>query len=157
MLVWKMDCIPLEILCRNLAFGTYLKRHKNCETLKPLNGLIEFSLKSDAEKDPILTEEQILQRQISSPEELALMKGLAQRANRCLQDFLKGVGIILVDFKMEFGRQEAKRSRPLGKDGALWIIDDLSPDTARFMSASNPKKILTHAETAGAFGMIIHV
>lgn len=141
-----MDCIPLEILCRNLAFGSYLKRHKNCETLKPLNGLIEFSLKSDAEKDPILTEEQILQRQISSPEELALMKGLAQRANRCLQDFLKGVGIILVDFKMEFGR----------KDGKIWIIDDLSPDTARFMDASNPKKILTHEETAAAFGMTSH-
>ncbi len=121
MLAWKLNMIPLEVVCRNIATGSLLKRLpilKKGEKLK--KPIIEFFYKSDELGDPLLNEchlEYIVDR-----EAIEEMKQMTLKANEVLKKFFEETGFTLVDFKLEFGTT---------MQGELMIGDELTCDTMR--------------------------
>ncbi|RMA93155.1 phosphoribosylaminoimidazolesuccinocarboxamide synthase [Hydrogenothermus marinus] len=122
MLVYKVDIIPVEVVVRNLAAGSIVKRLGIKEKTEFNPPLVEFYLKNDELHDPIICEQHIYAMNLAKPEEVAKMKELALKINEILKEFMKENGIILVDFKLEFGR----------KGDEIVLADEISPDTCRF-------------------------
>ncbi len=123
MLVYKVEIIPVEVVVRNLATGSIVKRLGIPEKTEFKPPLIEFYLKNDELGDPIICYEHILAMNLAKPEEIETIKKLALKINEILSEFLKEKGILLVDFKLEFGRLP---------DGTIVLADEISPDTCRF-------------------------
>jgi len=122
--VKKVKILPLEVICRNLATGSLLKRYpfKAGQKLSP--PIIEMGYKSDEYHDPMLNDDTALALGLaSSREELDEIRKITLKVNRVLKDFLLPRGIILVDFKLEFGYD---------RSGKLLLADEISPDTCRF-------------------------
>ena len=122
MLVYKVDIIPVEVVVRNLATGSIVKRLGIPEKTEFKPPLVEFYLKNDELGDPIICYEHILAMNLANDEEIQKMKELALKVNEVLSEFMDKHGIILVDFKLEFGR----------KNGEIVVADEISPDTCRF-------------------------
>ncbi len=122
MLVYKVDIIPVEVVVRNLATGSIVKRLGIPEKTEFKPPLVEFYLKNDELGDPIICYEHIIAMKLATDEEIKKMKDLALKVNEILSEFMDKHGIILVDFKLEFGR----------KDGEIVVADEISPDTCRF-------------------------
>jgi len=123
----KLDMIPLEVVCRNIAYGSIVKRVPLFQPKEKLNTpIIEFFLKNDALGDPFLSEEHILALGILKEEELAEIKRITRKINDILKSFLSQVGIILVDFKVEYGKNSEKE---------LVLGDELTGDTMRLWDA----------------------
>ena len=104
MLVKKLEIIPVEVVVRNRAAGSICKRlaiEKGQPFEKPL---VEFFYKSDALGDPLIAESHILHFKWATVEELAIMVDISLKTNRLLQDVFKTIGLELIDFKLEFGR-----------------------------------------------------
>lgn len=119
----KAERIPLEVIYRELAYGSFLRRYRGwVEELTPL-GIVEFTLKDDALKDPLITEEAIVKLGIASEGEVREMKKTTLKVAEILREFFSSRGLQLVDFKLEFGR----------RNGELIVIDELSGDTMRVM------------------------
>ncbi|HAX62163.1 MAG TPA: phosphoribosylaminoimidazolesuccinocarboxamide synthase [Elusimicrobia bacterium] len=137
MLVLKAKSIPIEFILRNYAFGTYIERFPKIKKYANLNGLIEFTLKSDKRCDPFISQKEVLE--YVRKKELSEIKRVMKKINSVVKNVLKKNGnrIKLVDFKVEFGR--------LGRK--LVVIDDFSTDTARFSIAG---KLLTAPELIGS-------
>ncbi len=132
MVVRRLDMFPIEVVVRNIAAGSLLKRtkYKEGETLpKPL---VEFFLKDDEKGDPQITEEDIVNDGLATPEELDYIKRLALKINAVLKSFFERRGIKLVDFKLEFGKD---------KDGKIYLADEISPDTCRFWDMQSGEKL----------------
>lgn len=131
-LVKKLKIVPLEVICRNIATGSLVRRFpfKDGMELKP--PIIEFGYKSDEYHDPMLNEDIAIALGLSNKEELEEIRDIALKVNELLRKFLISKGIILVDFKLEFGR-DAK--------GNLLLADEISPDTCRFWD-SKTKEIM---------------
>ncbi len=126
MLVRAVKIIPLEVVVRNIAAGSLCKR-LGVEEKKPIDPpLVEFFLKSDALDDPLLTEDHIRMLEISTKDEVQELKKRALRVNELLRAFFRDLGIILVDFKIEFGRDAR---------GKLLLADEVSPDGCRLWDA----------------------
>lgn len=120
--VKKVSIIPLEVVVRNIAAGSIVKRlgfEKETEFAPPL---VEFYLKEDALNDPILTEDHIKLLGIASQDEIDTLKNNARRVNSTLIDVMGQMNLKLVDFKLEFGRDER---------GNILLADEISPDTCR--------------------------
>ncbi|MBP1913054.1 phosphoribosylaminoimidazolesuccinocarboxamide synthase [Thermococcus stetteri] len=129
----KAERIPLEVIYRELAYGSFLRRYKSwVGELTPL-GIVEFTLKDDSLKDPLITEEAIVKLGIASEEEIREMKEKTLEVAGILREFFSAKGLQLVDFKLEFGR----------RDGELIVIDELSGDTMRVMKG---KELLSQEE-----------
>ncbi len=122
MLVYKVDIIPVEVVVRNLATGSIVKRLGIPEKTEFKPPLVEFYLKNDELGDPIICYEHIIAMKLANDEEIQKMKELALKVNEVLSEFMDKHGIILVDFKLEFGR----------KNGEIVVADEISPDTCRF-------------------------
>ncbi len=122
MLVYKVEIIPIEVVVRNLATGSIVKRLGIPEKTEFKPPLIEFYLKNDELGDPIICYEHVIAMNLATDEEVQKMKELALKVNKVLSEFMDKHGIILVDFKLEFGR----------KDGQIVVADEISPDTCRF-------------------------
>ncbi|MFX0162265.1 MAG: phosphoribosylaminoimidazolesuccinocarboxamide synthase [Candidatus Hodarchaeota archaeon] len=123
MLVRKLEMLPLEVVLRNIATGSLIKRLPMIKEKTVLKRPIaEFFLKSDEYHDPFLSKEYIALLEIATPEEIEEMIGLTKKANDVLLPFFKKIGIDLVDFKLEFGRDT---------DGILRIGDEINPDSMR--------------------------
>jgi phosphoribosylaminoimidazole-succinocarboxamide synthase len=122
-LVEKVVIIPVEVILRNIATGSLVKRYpfKDGSELNP--PIVEFGYKNDDYHDPMLNDEIALALGLCSREDLAQMRREAIKVNDVLKDFFVERGIILVDFKLEFGRT---------KDGDIILADEISPDTCRF-------------------------
>ncbi|NJF24242.1 phosphoribosylaminoimidazolesuccinocarboxamide synthase [Thermococcus sp. Bubb.Bath] len=119
----KAEKIPLEVIYRELAYGSFLRRYNGwVKELTPL-GIVEFTLKDDALKDPLITEEAIVRLGIASEGEVMEMKEKTRIVAEILREFFCSKGLQLVDFKLEFGR----------RNGKLIVIDELSGDTMRIM------------------------
>jgi len=131
MLVYKVEIIPVEVVVRNLAAGSIVKRLGIPEKTKFEPPLVEFYLKNDELHDPIICEQHIYAMNLATPEEVQKMKEIALKVNEILSEFMKENGIILVDFKLEFGR----------KDGEIVLADEISPDTCRFWDAKTGEKL----------------
>lgn len=122
MLTKKVVIIPLEVVVRNRVAGSLAKRLglKEGETIEP--PLIEFYYKNDALGDPMITEGHIRLMKLADEGAVTDIRGLALRANELLLAFFDERGMILVDFKLEFGFHK----------GQLVLADEVSPDTCRF-------------------------
>jgi phosphoribosylaminoimidazole-succinocarboxamide synthase len=123
MLVKNVKIIPVEVILRNIATGSLVRRYpfKEGQPLDP--PLVEFGYKSDEYHDPMLNDDIAVALGLCSKGDLDYMGEEAKRINRVLKDFFLERGIILVDFKLEFGRTD---------NGEIVLADEISPDTCRF-------------------------
>ena len=130
-----VEIIPIEFIIRNVASGTITKRLgiEDGRILK--EPLLEYCLKDDKLGDPIIAEEHILSFDWASKQELEKIKKMIFRINDFMVGMFRGVGIKLIDFKLEFGR--------IKTNGKLEVIlaDEISPDTCRLWDSITDKKL----------------
>ena len=131
-LVKKVKILPLEVVVRNITTGSLCKRLGVREGMELPRPLVEFYYKEDALDDPLILEDHALLFGWATREELDTIKDLALRVNRELQRIFSELGIILVDFKLEFGRD---------LEGNLILADEVSPDTCRFWDRSTGDRL----------------
>lgn len=124
-LVRHVEIVPLEVVVRNVAAGSLCKRLglENGAVLP--RSIIEFYYKNDDLGDPLVSEEHITAFNWANPQEIDDMMALALRTNDFLSGLFAGVGIKLIDFKVEFGRQYE------GEMMRLIVADEISPDSCR--------------------------
>ncbi|MEE8401411.1 MAG: phosphoribosylaminoimidazolesuccinocarboxamide synthase [Candidatus Hydrothermarchaeaceae archaeon] len=123
-IVRRVKILPLEVICRNIATGSILKRYPFEKGQKFNPPLIEMGYKSDDYHDPFLNDAVALALGAAKDKaELDEMRKVTLEVNRVLSEFLEARGIALVDFKLEFGRDGANN---------LLLADEISPDTCRF-------------------------
>ena len=103
-LVRLVEIIPLEFIVRNIATGSLTKRLAISDGTVLSKPLIEYSYKNDELGDPLIAREHILEFKWASQEELKFINNSCIRINDFMQGMFRGVGIKLVDFKLEFGR-----------------------------------------------------
>ena len=131
-LVKKVSIVPLEVIVRNIAAGSFSKRYGVEEGLVFDAPTLEFSYKNDALGDPLLNDDHAVALGLASREELALIRKYALVVNEVLGRIWADCGVTLVDFKVEFGR--------LG-DGTIVLADEISPDTCRLWDAKTKEKL----------------
>ncbi|NOZ82871.1 MAG: phosphoribosylaminoimidazolesuccinocarboxamide synthase, partial [Euryarchaeota archaeon] len=125
--VKRLRILPVEVIVRNIATGSLVRRYpfKDGTELNP--PVVEFCLKSDEYHDPMVNEDIALALGlVERVEELREMRRISLEVNRVLSSFLREKGILLVDFKLEFGYDS---------EGNLLVGDEISPDTCRFWDA----------------------
>ena len=134
-LIRKLEIVPIEIVVRNVAAGSICSR-LGLEEGAPLpNTLIEFCLKDDALGDPIIAAEHIVTFGWATEDELDLICEDTMRINDFLSGLFLGIGVRLIDFKLEFGRLETE-------DGvAILLADEISPDNCRLWDAQTNEKM----------------
>lgn len=134
-LVREVEIIPLEVVVRNVAAGSLSTRLGIEEGTQLPRSILEFYLKNDALGDPMVSEEHITCFNWASPHEIDEMMQMALRINDFLTGLFLGVGIKLVDFKLEFGR--------LWEDEQLRIVlaDEISPDNCRLWDIETSEKL----------------
>jgi phosphoribosylaminoimidazole-succinocarboxamide synthase len=134
-LVKAVEIVPLEVVVRNRAAGSFASRFK-VEEGQPLPyPLIEFYLKSDELGDPLLSEDHIFALDLADPDEMEEIRALTLRINDFLSGLFRGVGLVLVDFKIEFGR--------LYTEEGIYILlaDEISPDSCRLWDVQTNRKM----------------
>ena len=132
MLSKKLDMIPLEVIARNIATGSLLKRFpfENRQKLDP--PIIQMDFKNDEFHDPMLNDAITIALGLATQEELDNIRKITLKINSILSDFLKEKGILLVDFKLEFGKDSK---------GNIVLGDEISPDTCRFWDINTLKTL----------------
>jgi phosphoribosylaminoimidazole-succinocarboxamide synthase len=134
-LVRQVEIIPLEVIVRNVAAGTLAKRLGLEEGTALPRTLIEFCYKNDELGDPLVSEEHIMAFGWASPVELDEMMTMSIRINDFLSGLFIGIGIKLIDFKLEFGRQyEGDMVRTV-------LADEISPDSCRLWDIDTDEKM----------------
>ena len=134
-LVRLVEIIPLEFIVRNIATGSLTKRLGISDGTVLSRPLVEYSYKNDELGDPLIAREHIFEFKWASKEELNYINDCCLRINDFLQGMFRGVGIKLVDFKLEFGRANIE-----GKKEIL-LADEISPDTCRLWDVVSEKKL----------------
>ncbi len=129
--VKKVKIVPLEVIVRNIAAGSFSKRFGVEEGKVLACPTLEFCLKNDDLGDPMIDRTHILALEIATPEELEQISSMTMKINELLCEFFKEIGIELVDFKIEFGRCA---------DGII-LADEISPDTCRLWDAKTHEKL----------------
>jgi len=132
MLVKKVEIIPLEVIVRNYAAGSISKRLGLEEGLKFDQPVVEFSYKNDELGDPMVNNYHILAMKLATEEEINTLTQQALRVDQILSQFLLKKNIILVDFKLEFGKTP---------EGNIVLADEISPDTCRFWDSTTMEKL----------------
>lgn len=131
-LIEKVEMIPLEVVLRNVAAGSFSKRLGIEEGVKLDFPVIEFYLKSDPLDDPFINEDHIKFLHLLTEEDVLKIKELTLEINRALIEIFEAVGIELIDFKLEFGRQT---------DGTIILADEISPDTCRLWDSQTRERL----------------
>ncbi len=131
-LVKRVAIVPLEVIVRNIAAGSFARNY-GVEEGTPLRvPTIEFSYKNDALGDPLMNEYHAVALGLAAKTEIETIKTYAFRVNEELQRFWQSCGVTLVDFKIEFGRLA---------DGTIVLADEISPDTSRLWDSATGKKL----------------
>ena len=125
-LVKKVEIVPLEVIIRNVAAGSFTKRLGVPEGTVLKCTTLEFSYKNDDLHDPLINHYHALAMGLATQEEIDTISRYAFQVNELLKSILLEVGIRLIDFKLEFGRLP---------DGTIVLADEISPDTCRFWDA----------------------
>lgn len=134
-LVRQVEIIPLEVVVRNVAAGTFSKRFNVEEGTQLPRSIVEYFYKNDALGDPLVTEEHITAFGWAATQDLDDMLHLALRINDFLVGLFRGVGLKLIDFKLEFGRLwENEEMR-------LVLADEISPDSCRLWDIKTNEKL----------------
>ena len=131
-LVKHVKIVPLEVIVRNIAAGSFSKRFGVAEGTDLANPTIEFSYKNDELGDPLINSYHALALKLATAEEIETIKAYSFKINDILKAFLLEHGIELVDFKLEFGRLP---------DGTIVLADEISPDTCRFWDVKTHEKL----------------
>ena len=131
-LVKKLDMIPVECVVRNYAAGSLVKRLGVEEGMKLNPYTFELLLKDDAKGDPFINESHVVAFGWGTAEQLVRMKELSLKVNDVLNKLFDDAGLLLVDFKLEFGKVA---------DGSIVLADEISPDTCRLWDAKTHEKL----------------
>lgn len=129
--VKNLDMIPVECVVRNIASGSIVKRLGIQDGLELNPPTFEFFLKNDALHDPMINDYHIQSFKWASKEEVEKMKALTFRVNDVLKTLFADAGMLLVDYKLEFGRFK----------GELYLGDEFTPDGCRLWDAKTRKKL----------------
>ena len=130
--VQRVSIVPLEVIVRNIAAGSFSKRYGVEEGTVFEQPTIEFSYKNDALGDPLLNTDHAKALKLATDAEIATIRTMALRINEILKSFWAECGVTLVDFKLEFGRLS---------DGTIILADEISPDTCRLWDAKTGDKL----------------
>lgn len=134
-LVRQVEIIPIEVVVRNVAAGSLTKRFGIPEGTQLPRSIVEFYYKSDELGDPMVSDEHITAFGWASPHELEEMVMLAIRVNDYLSGLFYGIGLRLVDFKLEFGRLFE------GEEMRIILADEISPDNCRLWDVKSNEKL----------------
>ena len=118
----KVDIIPIEVVLRNIAYGSLCKQTSIEPGTNLKQPLIDLYYKNDSLNDPLLTSERIFMMDFVNTEELQTVKEITYQINNILKDFFLKLNLTLVDFKLEFGRDSS---------GQIILADEFSPDNCR--------------------------
>ncbi|TWE01890.1 phosphoribosylaminoimidazole-succinocarboxamide synthase [Neobacillus bataviensis] len=131
-IVQQVKIIPIEVVVRNIAAGSLAKRLGWEEGKELPKMIVEFYYKNDELGDPMINNDHIDILELAAEQELVEIRKQALKINEILKEFLQNKNIILVDFKLEFGKTPA---------GTIILADEISPDTCRFWDADTMKKL----------------
>ena len=131
-LVKKVSIIPLEVIVRNIAAGSFSKKYGVEEGIVFESPTIEFSYKNDDLGDPLLNQAHAIAMNLATAEEMETIKKYALGVNEELKEFWEECGVTLVDFKLEFGRLA---------DSSIVLADEISPDTCRLWDMKTGEKL----------------
>lgn len=131
-IVKRVKIVPLEVLVRNYSAGSLSKRLGLEEGIKLNSTVLEFCYKDDALGDPMVNEYHIKAMGIATEEEVAEIIKMSLRINEILSEYMLARGIMLVDFKLEFGKTP---------EGKIILADEVSPDTCRLWDAATHEKL----------------
>ena len=131
-LVKKVEIIPLEVIVRNRATGSFVKRFGVPDGMEFDMPVVEFSYKNDELGDPPINTSQALALKLATYDEIKEIKKYALAINAAMSSFFFDIGIELVDFKLEFGRLPG---------GGIILADEISPDTCRFWDVRTKEKL----------------
>ena len=134
-LIKKVEIIPIEVVVRNKAAGTFTKRFGIEEGMDLPETLIEFNLKDDEHDDPLISDEHIKVFKWANQSEIDDIKHKAILINKYLTDLFNQIDILLVDFKIEFGRFNSN-----GKTEII-LADEISPDSCRLWDIKSNEKL----------------
>src|SRR4029079_10565756 len=134
-LVREVEIVPLEVVFRNVAAGSLATRFGLSEGTPLPRSIVEFYYKNDALSDPLVSEEHITAFGWATPQEIDEILNLALRINDFLSGLFLGVGLRLVDFKIEFGRLWE------GDDMRIVLADEISPDSCRLWDLKTNEKL----------------
>ncbi|MDE5549295.1 MAG: phosphoribosylaminoimidazolesuccinocarboxamide synthase, partial [Clostridia bacterium] len=129
--VKKVEIVPLEVIIRNRAAGSFSKRYGVAEGTALSTTVIEFSYKNDDLGDPLINDYHALALNLATKEEIEKIKTLAFKVNDFMKAYFSEIGVELIDFKLEFGRFK----------GDIILADEISPDTCRFWDAKTGEKL----------------
>ena len=131
-LVKAVTILPLEVIIRNVAAGSFSKRYgvEEGSTLKIPT--LEFSFKCDELGDPLINDDHVIALGIASAEDIATVKTYAHKVNEVMSDFFLNIGLKLIDFKIEFGKTS---------EGEIILADEVSPDTCRLWDINTDEKM----------------
>ncbi|WP_434309479.1 phosphoribosylaminoimidazolesuccinocarboxamide synthase [Hominifimenecus sp. rT4P-3] len=129
--VKKVEIVPLEVIVRNVAAGSFSKKLGVEEGTRLLSPTLEFSYKNDELGDPFINDYYALALGLATKEEIDRISELAFRINEVMKAYFAECGIDLIDFKVEFGRYH----------GEIILADEISPDTCRFWDSKTHEKL----------------
>lgn len=129
--VKKVSIVPLEVIIRNVAAGSFSKRMGVEEGKQLLTPILEFSYKNDDLGDPFINDYYALALGLATKEEIETISDYAFKVNEFMVKFFKGLNIDLIDFKIEFGRFHNQ----------IILADEISPDTCRFWDSTTHEKL----------------
>ena len=135
-LVYEAEIIPIEVVVRNVAAGQFAKRFGVEEGTALPRSIVEYYYKSDELGDPLITEEHITAFGWAAPQDLDDMMSLALRVNDYLSGLFLGIGLRLIDFKLEFGRLYNDQG-----DMRIILADEISPDNCRLWDVETSEKL----------------
>ena len=131
-LVKKVSIVPLEVIIRNISAGSFAKRFGVEEGIVFDEPTIEFSYKNDALGDPLMNAYHAVALKAATREEIETIKSMAFKVNEVMKQYFDSLNVILVDFKLEFGKTA---------DGKIVLADEISPDTCRLWDKTTKEKL----------------
>ena len=129
--VKKVEIVPLEVIVRNVAAGSFSKKLGIEEGFRLLSPTLEFSSKNDELGDPMINDYYAVAIGAATREEIDKITELVFKINEILVDYFKSIKVDLIDFKVEFGRYK----------GQIILADEISPDTCRFWDSETHEKL----------------
>ena len=129
--VKKVEIVPLEVIARNVAAGSFSKKLGIEEGFRLLSPTLEFSYKNDELGDPMINDYYAVAIGAATREEIDKITELVFKINEILVDYFKSIKVDLIDFKVEFGRYK----------GQIILADEISPDTCRFWDSETHEKL----------------
>ena len=131
-LVKKVSIVPPEVIIRNISAGSFAKRFGVEEGIVFDEPTIEFSYKNDELGDPLMNAYHAIALKAATREEIETIKAMAFKVNEVMKQYFDTLNVILVDFKLEFGKTA---------DGKIVLADEISPDTCRLWDKTTKEKL----------------